>query len=89
MYVNLHGVSAERPHTLKYPWVHFGRNLCFKEQVNLIIIKASKCLAVMRMMGAANCEQHLIFLLHLRLVLSLIEYALAVLILNMMQVSRF
>src|SRR5579871_6969330 len=56
--------------------------------VDTIIIKARRGLAVMRVMSAAKCAQRLLFLLYQGLVLSVIEYAMAILMLSPRQTER-
>jgi hypothetical protein len=65
--------------TMKYLGVQFDRILAFNKHVDHVIIKARRGIAAMRVMAAANCIQRYLFLLYQGLVLSVIEYALAIL----------
>lgn len=73
--------SKERSHTLKYPGVLFVWSLCFKKHVVIIIVKARKDLAAMRVSvnTFTHYEQRLICMLYQGPVFSIKDYALGVL----------
>src|SRR5579871_6938191 len=75
------GEVLVRTSTMKHLGVLFDRSLWFYAHVDTIIIKARRGLAAMRVMSAAKCAQRLLFLflLYQGLVLSVIEYAMAIL----------
>jgi hypothetical protein len=64
---------------MKYLGEQFDRSLAFNKHVGHVIIKARRVIAAMRVMAAANCIQRYLFLLYQGLVLSVIEFALAIL----------
>ena len=82
------GEVLVRTSTMKHLGVLFDRSLWFYAHVDTIIIKARRGLAAMRVMSAAKCAQQLLFLLYQGLVLSVIEYAMAILTLSPRQTER-
>jgi hypothetical protein len=80
--------GVQRSNTMKYLGVQFDRSLAFNKHVDHVIMKARRGIAAMRVMAAANCEQRHLFLLYQGLVLSVIEYALAILTLSRTQLER-
>jgi hypothetical protein len=59
-----------------------------KTRIDHVVTKATKELSAMKVMAAANCEQRNLVLSHQGLVLSVIEYALAVLALSNTQIDK-
>ena len=73
---------------MTYLGVRLDRSLSFRDHVDYVITKARKGLSAMRVMAAANIEQRLLILLFQGLVLSPIEYALAILTVSPTQIGR-
>ena len=73
---------------MKYLGLRFDRSLAFTEHIAHVIMKARKGLLAMRVMAAADCEQRHLCLLYQGLVLSVLEYALAILTLSHSQIER-
>jgi ribonuclease HI len=86
--VRLCGVDIPGTKSMKYLGVKCDRSLCFKDHIEHVIVKARKGLAAMRVMAATNIEQRLLVLLYQALVLSTIEYSLAILTVSQTQIAR-
>lgn len=86
--ITMNGETLARTNTMKYLRVLFDRSLTFKDHVDHTIARARKELVAMRVMAAAHCEQRLLALLYQGLVLSVIDYALAILTLSITQTER-
>jgi hypothetical protein len=86
--LNLCMMDVERTNTRKYLNVQCDRSFAFTERVDHVIIKARKGVAAIRVMAVANCEQRHLVLLFQGLVLSVVEYALAIFTVSQTQIQR-
>ena len=86
--VNLCSNTVERTSTMKYLGMRFDRSLAFTEHIDQVVIKAKKGLSAMRVMAATDCEQRHLVLLYEGLVLSVMDYALAIMTLSHTQIEK-
>lgn len=83
--VRLWDTQVTRTNLITYLWVTFNSSLCFKAHVDHVMTKVLKSLPAMRIMAAA---QWLLVLLDQSLVLSLIEYVLAIITVSLTKTER-
>jgi hypothetical protein len=70
--------ALKRSQTMKYLGIHYDRSLSFIEHIDRLIERARKGLNAIKVLAVADCEQRHVFLLYQGLLVSIVEYALAI-----------
>ena len=86
--VSVGGKEIKREQTLRYLGVVFDRTLSGKDHISRIITKARKGLTAVKIMAYASMPQRTLVILYQALVLSVIEYGLALVNLSETQLNR-
>uniref|UniRef100_A0A0B7B8J7 Reverse transcriptase domain-containing protein n=1 Tax=Arion vulgaris TaxID=1028688 RepID=A0A0B7B8J7_9EUPU len=84
--MHMDGKEIPCTNTMKYLGVQFDRSLHYRTHVDTMITKVRKGLAAMRVMAATCYRQRLLVILYQGLILSVMEYVLAILTLSKTQI---